>query len=259
MRTSEVLDPLAPTARLEEFLASEHPGTPYVVVDLDVVRDRYLDLVAAVPDAAVFYAVKANPAPIILELLVGLGASFDVASPAEVDVVLAAGADPSRISYGNTVKKEQWIRDAFDKGVRIFAIDSDVELAKVARTAPGSTVFCRMLCDGSGADWPLSRKFGCEPRSRRRCCSPPPAPASASGCRSTSGRSSATCTRGAERSRPSPTSTPGSRAHDVEPTVVNIGGGFPGRYRRRDSRARARTARRSPRRCAPVSVRNCRS
>jgi ornithine decarboxylase len=34
---------------------------------------------------------------------------------------------------------------------------------KIARAAPGSRVFCRILCNGEGAEWPLSRKFGCAP------------------------------------------------------------------------------------------------
>ena len=34
---------------------------------------------------------------------------------------------------------------------------------RVARAAPAARVFCRVLTDGAGAEWPLSRKFGCVP------------------------------------------------------------------------------------------------
>src|SRR5205807_10262055 len=44
-----------------------------------------------------------------------------------------------------------------------FAFDSEAELEKLARAAPGSRVFCRILVSCDGADWPLSRKFGCAP------------------------------------------------------------------------------------------------
>jgi ornithine decarboxylase len=47
-------------------------------------------------------------------------------------------------------------------GVRLFAVDCEAEVEKIARSAPGSRVFCRILCDNEGADWPLSRKFGCD-------------------------------------------------------------------------------------------------
>jgi ornithine decarboxylase len=77
--------------------------------------------------------------------------------------VLAAGATADRISFGNTIKKERDVARAFELGVRLFAVDCKAEVEKVARVAPGSKVFCRILCDGAGAEWPLSRKFGCVP------------------------------------------------------------------------------------------------
>jgi ornithine decarboxylase len=115
------------------------------------------------PDTRVFYAVKANPAPEVLRLLADLGSSFDVASVSETQAVLAAGASPDRISYGNTIKKESEIDAAFRLGVTLFAVDCEAEVEKVARAAPGARVICRIHCDGTGSEWPLSRKFGCEP------------------------------------------------------------------------------------------------
>ena len=126
------------TTRLDDFLAENTLPTPFVVVDLDIVADRYRKLADALACADIFYAIKANPAPQILELLVELGSSFDVASPAEIDMVLAAGADPTRISYGNTVKKRVDIEYAYDKGVRLFAFDCDSELDKLIQSAPGA-------------------------------------------------------------------------------------------------------------------------
>jgi ornithine decarboxylase len=111
----------------------------------------------------VFYAVKANPDPAILKLLASLGSCFDTASIGEVDMALAAGATADRISFGNTIKKERDIAAAFAKGVMLYAVDAKAEVEKVARAAPGAKVFCRILCDGDGAEWPLSRKFGCAP------------------------------------------------------------------------------------------------
>jgi ornithine decarboxylase len=95
--------------------------------------------------------------------LAKLGSCFDTASVAEIEMVLAAGATPDRISYGNTIKKERDIARAYALGVRLFAVDCEAEVEKIARAAPGSKVFCRILCDGEGAEWPLSRKFGCVP------------------------------------------------------------------------------------------------
>ena len=149
--------------KIARFLAERRVETPFLVVDLDVVEENYRALASALPNAKIFYAVKANPAPEILNRLTGLGSNFDTASVAEIEDALAAGATPSRISYGNTIKKETDIARAHALGVRLFAFDSEAELDKIARAAPGARVFCRILTSGEGADWPLSRKFGCEP------------------------------------------------------------------------------------------------
>jgi ornithine decarboxylase len=151
------------TTRIRDFLRSRREDGPCLVVDLDLVRDNYNAFAKALPDTRVYYAVKANPAPEVLELLARLGSSFDTASVAETEMVLAAGATPDRISYGNTIKKERDIARAYELGVRLFAVDCVAEVEKVARAAPGSRVFCRILSDCVGAEWPLSRKFGCEP------------------------------------------------------------------------------------------------
>ena len=151
------------TARIREFLKQRHDEGPCLVVDLSVVRENYLLFAKALPDTKVFYAVKANPAPEILKLLVELGSCFDVASVSETHAVLAAGATADRISYGNTIKKESEIAAAAALGVTLFAVDCEAEVEKVARCAPGSRVICRIHCDGTGSEWPLSRKFGSEP------------------------------------------------------------------------------------------------
>jgi len=151
------------TARIREFLKRRKDEGPCLVVDLDIVRENYLAFAKALPDSKVFYAVKANPAPEILQLLASLGCCFDVASVNETQAALAAGATPERISYGNTIKKETDIASAFALGVTLYAVDCEAEVEKVARAAPGSRVICRIHCDGTGSEWPLSRKFGCEP------------------------------------------------------------------------------------------------
>lgn len=155
------------TEKITRFFRDNTPATPCLVVDLDVVAENYAKLNGALPDAKIYYAVKANPAPEILKLLVSMGSSFDTASVPEIQDCLDAGAPVERISFGNTIKKASDIRRAFELGVGLFAFDSIEELEKIAEHAPGSRVFCRILTSGEGADWPLSRKFGCEPEMAR--------------------------------------------------------------------------------------------
>jgi ornithine decarboxylase len=157
----------AMTDRIQQFLrARREEGLdegPCMVLDLDVVRDNYGAFAKALPDTRVFYAVKANPAPEVLDLLARLGSCFDTASVVEIQQALATGCSPDRVSFGNTIKKERDIARAYALGIRLYAVDCVEEVEKIARVAPGSKVFCRILCDGAGAEWPLSRKFGCVP------------------------------------------------------------------------------------------------
>ena len=148
--------------RMKAF-ADQHE-TPFVVIDRQIIADAYDQLGTCFPFAKIYYAVKANPATEIIELLRDKGSSFDIASIYELDKVMATGVGPERISYGNTIKKSRDIRYFFDKGVRLFATDSEADLRNIAKAAPGSKIYVRILTEGStSADWPLSRKFGCQP------------------------------------------------------------------------------------------------
>ncbi len=149
--------------KIVRFLDDNVPETPCLVVDLDIVGEAYDVLCRYLPSASVYYAVKANPAPEIVAMLAGRGSNFDVASRAEIALCLDSGATAERLSFGNTIKKERDIAFAYEAGVRLFAFDSDAELEKLARAAPGVRVFCRILVSCDGAEWPLSRKFGCAP------------------------------------------------------------------------------------------------
>ncbi|GJD38807.1 MULTISPECIES: type III PLP-dependent enzyme [Methylobacterium] len=162
------------TDRIRDFLRARRDmgqdEGPVMVLDLDVVRDNFTAFARALPDTRVFYAVKANPAPEVLRLLAEMGSCFDTASVVEVEMALASGATADRISFGNTIKKERCIGRALKLGVRLFAVDCEAEVEKISRAADAAgieagevQVFCRILCDGAGAEWPLSRKFGCVP------------------------------------------------------------------------------------------------
>ena len=148
------------TPKIARFLAQHQPATPCLVLDVDRVEQNFRALRDALPLARIYYAVKANPAHQVLERLVGLQSHFDAASIEEVIACLDAGAQPQAISFGNTIKKVSAIRRAHEAGVTMFAFDSREELEKLAQHAPGARVYCRILVENEGADWPLSRKFG---------------------------------------------------------------------------------------------------
>jgi ornithine decarboxylase len=148
------------TPKVARFLAQHQPATPCLVLDVDRVEENFRALRRTLPLARIYYAVKANPAAQVLERLVKLSSFFDAASFEEVQACLDAGARSEAISFGNTIKKVSAIQRAHERGVTLFAFDSIEELHKLARHAPGARVYCRILVENKGADWPLSRKFG---------------------------------------------------------------------------------------------------
>ena len=144
--------------------AAEGRETPFLVVDLNRIKTKYNEMVNLFPTAKIHYAMKASPAVEVINLLADLGSNFDCASVYELDRVLDCGVEASRISYGNTIKKAKDVKYAYDKGVKLYATDSEADLKNIAEFAPGSNIFVRILVEGSDtAEWPLSRKFGCHP------------------------------------------------------------------------------------------------
>ena len=138
--------------------------TPNIVVNLNTIKRNFLTLKDSFPYAKIFYAIKANPGEPVLQMLAEMGSNFDIASRYELDMISKFVNDPSRFSYGNTIKKSSDIKYFYEKGVRIFATDSKDDLKNIAKNEPGSKVYVRILVENSDtADWPLSRKFGCHP------------------------------------------------------------------------------------------------
>lgn len=139
-----------------------------IIYDLDGIERQYTDLIGELPDVAVRFAMKACPVDEVLGRLAALGSGFDAASPQEIAQALRTGVSPDRIHYGNTIKSDRNIAEAYRLGVRDFATDSLEDVAAIAEHAPGSRVFCRVATSGDGALWGLSRKFGCSPEDALR-------------------------------------------------------------------------------------------
>jgi ornithine decarboxylase len=115
----------------------------------------------------VFYAVKANPSPWVIETLAANGVtSFDVASIPEIELV-SEFAPGSRMAFMHPVKSRKAITAAyFDHGVRTFALDTHEELAKIIEATGGAkdlNLMVRLAVTAEGAAYSLSGKFGVDP------------------------------------------------------------------------------------------------
>lgn len=146
-----------------DYIARTRFDRPTLVIDRARVAAQYDALATGLAGARIHYAVKANPAPELIGLLVQKGSRFDAASRGEIELCLSQGARGCDISFGNTVKKPADIAFAHANGVTLFAADSEAELDKIRDNAPGARVYLRVIVENSSADWPLSRKFGVAP------------------------------------------------------------------------------------------------
>jgi ornithine decarboxylase len=156
--------PYAPV-KLDEKVTNLLAKIPHSVLlyDLGEVENCYRNFLQADPDAEVHYAVKCAPNPRVMSRLVRAGSGFDVASRAEVDLALDAGADPAKCIYSNTCKFPEDVRYAHSKGIQAFLADSEYEVRLQAENAPGSKLYVRLLVDNKDAAHPLGEKFGTTP------------------------------------------------------------------------------------------------
>lgn len=134
--------------------------TPAMIIDSSVIREKYNNIKNLINSVEVFYSVKSNPYPKVLELLNELGSGFEVASLQEFNLIKSLGVSADKIIIGNTLKVPKFVEEAFKYGVNYFAVDSTGEIDKIAQYAPGSSVALRIIVDNNGSEWPLSKKFG---------------------------------------------------------------------------------------------------
>ncbi|CAN3979555.1 type III PLP-dependent enzyme [Kitasatospora purpeofusca] len=134
-----------------------------IIYDLDGIESQYDALRRELPDVEIRFAMKACPVDEVLDCLAARGSGFDAAGPQEIVQALRTGVPVERVHYGNTIKSDRQIAEAYRIGVRDFATDSLADVLAIAEHAPGARVFCRLATTGEGALWGLSRKFGCSP------------------------------------------------------------------------------------------------
>ncbi|HET7199630.1 MAG TPA: type III PLP-dependent enzyme [Burkholderiales bacterium] len=136
---------------------------PFLLIDSSIVREKTRRFVAAMPRVRPHYAVKANPDPRILGVMLEERGGFEVASVAELDILLALGVPAGDIFYSNPVKSREQIARAASKGVEWYVIDSLEELKKIESIKADAKMYLRIDTPNIGSDWPLAGKFGAHP------------------------------------------------------------------------------------------------
>ena len=150
------------TENLIKAMLKKH-GSPLMLIKRSVLEKQYERFRKCLPEVTPYYAIKANPNPAIIKTFVKLGASFDVASAAEMKLVLRLGASPSKIIFANTIKSAEDIQAARRRRVRLMTFDNEPELYKIAKQHPKARVLVRIKVANEGSQVELSLKFGADP------------------------------------------------------------------------------------------------
>jgi ornithine decarboxylase len=137
-------------------------ATPFLMLDLNQARKNIRRIRRALPNAALFYAVKCNTDQRLLEAVEREGIGFEIASFSEAEAVLRLGVGPERIICFHPIKSPEFLRFLHRHRIDILAADSVHELDKIAEYAPGSRIVIRVSVSNEGSVVPLNRKFGVE-------------------------------------------------------------------------------------------------
>ncbi|OYX41902.1 MAG: ornithine decarboxylase [Rhodobacterales bacterium 32-67-9] len=147
-------------ANPSEFLRTQQPVDPVMFFAPAVLQSTARRFIDGFP-GLVTYAVKSNPDEMVIQNLVAAGiAGFDVASPAEIEMI-ARLAPTAAMHYHNPVRARHEIAYAVSMGVTSYSVDSHSELKKLIEIVPaGAEISVRFKLPVSGAAYNFGAKFG---------------------------------------------------------------------------------------------------
>jgi ornithine decarboxylase len=145
---------------MDTLLNDPQTITPSLLIDFNTIENTFNRFIESFPGAHVFYAMKSNANPQVIQLVADLHGGLEIASAAELQKALDAGAAGEQILCSNPIKTPAFIKQMHQVGVYAMVVDSVDEVEKVARHAPGSRVYVRLAVDNTGSVLPLAGKFG---------------------------------------------------------------------------------------------------
>jgi ornithine decarboxylase len=138
-------------------------GSPLLIIDCARVRSQYRKLRTALPGVDLHYALKPLPHPAVVRSIVELGGWLDLATTGEAQLAQSLGVDPARCIQTHPIKRDRDINNALEYGVRTFVADNPDEVRKFKPHGERAALLLRVSFRAPGAVCDLSRKFGCDP------------------------------------------------------------------------------------------------
>lgn len=136
-------------------------GSPLLILDQATIRFQYNELKRALPNVTLHYALKPLPHSVMIKTLNSLGASFDLASNGEIDLVRNCGIAANKCIHTHPIKKDSDIDYALGYGCNIFVYDNLVELQKFKKYSEKVKLLLRVSFPNPECKVDLSKKFGC--------------------------------------------------------------------------------------------------
>lgn len=159
---NQTIDYVQPTNMHIEQLAAQF-GAPLMVLDCEAIRHQYRALKHALPGVILHFALKPLPHAAVVRTLLEEGASFDLATSGEVDLVASQGVPSERTIHTHPIKRDSDIRDALAYGCTVFVVDNINELEKFIAYKDQAEILVRLSFRNKDAFADLSKKFGCSP------------------------------------------------------------------------------------------------
>jgi ornithine decarboxylase len=146
----------------DHFISQLTYKTPFFLFNKKVAGEVVAHYKRLFPkNTKLFYPMKANSELPLLEVLFASGCGFELSSPYELELLQGLGVPPERMIVGNPVKSVSDIQRFRDYGIDVYVFDSEVELKKLSKHAPGSKVYVRVLVDDkANSVFTMSEKFG---------------------------------------------------------------------------------------------------
>ncbi|XP_075548912.1 ornithine decarboxylase 1-like isoform X1 [Dermacentor variabilis] len=111
------------------------------------------------PRVIPYFAIKSCTDRIVIRTLAMEGVNFDCSNKREIQTVLSAGVDPSRIIYANPAKQSSHLEFAESAGVTLMTFDCLEELQKIKDK--NARLLLRILPQEETREERMARKYGC--------------------------------------------------------------------------------------------------
>jgi ornithine decarboxylase len=147
---------------INDFLEDNRSEQAFYVVDLGEITSSLNKWMMSLPMVKPYYAIKCNPNPVLLEALASLGVNFDCASENEIKTIIEITKDPTRIIFANPCKMSSQIRYARANDVDLMTFDCEEELYKIKLYHPYAKLILRLAVDDSMSVCKFNKKFGCK-------------------------------------------------------------------------------------------------